>query len=234
MPTIAASTRATAPGVRFGAAIGGLAKAGRDKLTIVTHPKVRAFGAWAEQLIAESTGKRGRGIVPIEGEPLGDPADYADDRLFVYVGDNLKDPDKDVEERLRALEGQGQPVIRLAMNDPYDLGEQFYLWEIAVAAAGTILEIDAFDQPNVQESKDNTVALLQEYARNGRFDEPKADVEGDDFDVTYLSGSRDIHANNAVQALAGLFGQLQPHDYAPSRRTSRATNRTPHCSTNCA
>jgi transaldolase/glucose-6-phosphate isomerase len=204
----------TAPGVRFGAAIGGLAKAGRDKLTIVTHPKVRAFGAWAEQLIAESTGKRGRGIVPVEGEPLGEPSDYSDDRVFVYVGANLPDSDSDTDERLRALEGQGHPVIRLAMNDAYDLGEQFYLWEIAVAAAGTIIEINAFDQPNVQESKDNTVALLEEYRRNGRFDEPKADVEGESFDVTYLSGSRGITARDAVQALAGLFAQLHPHDYA--------------------
>lgn len=209
----------TAPGVRFGAAIGGLAKAGRDKLTIVTHPDVRAFGAWAEQLIAESTGKLGRGIVPIEGEKLGDPSDYSDDRLFVYVGFNLPGAEKDVDDRLAALEKHGHPLIRLAMNDAYDLGEQFYLWEIAVAAAGVILAIDAFDQPNVQESKDNTVALLDEYGRNGHFDEPKANVESDTFDVTYLSGSilrqaqDDKAPSNVMQALAGLFAQLQPHDY---------------------
>jgi hypothetical protein len=99
------------------------------------------------------------------------------------------------------------------MNDAYDVGEQFYLWEIAVAAAGVILEINAFDQPNVQESKDNTVALLEEYARNGKFQEPKADVEGELFDVTYLSGSKSISAENTTQALAALFAQLRPHDY---------------------
>jgi len=210
----------SAPGVRFGAAIGGLAKNGRDKLTIVTHPKVRAFGAWAEQLIAESTGKLGRGIVPVEGEPLGVPEDYSDDRLFVYVGANLPDADAGTAERLRALQEAGHPVIRLDMNDPYDVGEQFYLWEIGVAAAGAIIGINAFDQPNVQESKDNTVALLHEYARNGRFDEPKADVEGEHFDVTYLSGSRTIlrqadddKVRNTTQALAALFAQLRPHDY---------------------
>ncbi|MGB8966811.1 MAG: bifunctional transaldolase/phosoglucose isomerase [Candidatus Cybelea sp.] len=203
----------SAPGVRFGAAIGGLATRGRDKLTIVTHVAVKAFGAWAEQLIAESTGKLGKGIVPIEGEPLGDPKDYSDDRVFVYVGANLPDPEPGVDDKLRALEAAGHPVIRLAMNDRYDLGEQFYLWEIAVAAAGVILGIDAFDQPNVQESKDNTVALLAQYARNGSFDEPKADVEGPAFSVTYLSGSREISAQNPVQALAGLFAQLRPHDY---------------------
>jgi transaldolase/glucose-6-phosphate isomerase len=203
----------SAPGVRFGAAIGGLAKEGRDKLTIVTHPQVKAFGAWAEQLIAESTGKLGRGIVPVEGEPLGDPADYSDDRVFVYVGANLPDAEPGTDDRLRALETAGHPVIRLEMNDPYDLGEQFYLWEIAVAAAGVILQINAFDQPNVQESKDNTVALLEEYARNGKFDEPAPNVEGPDFSITYLSGSAGISAQNPTQALAGLFAQLQPHDY---------------------
>src|SRR5580692_7576508 len=203
----------SAPGVRFGAAIGGLAQKGRDKLTIITHPQVKAFGAWAEQLIAESTGKLGRGIVPIEGEPLGEPADYSDDRVFVYVGANLPGPDPGVDDKLRALEAAGHPAIRLEMNDPYDLGEQFYLWEIAVAAAGVILGINAFDQPNVQESKDNTVALLAEYARNGKFDEPAANVEGPDFSVTYLSGSNAITAQNPTQALVSLFAQLRPHDY---------------------
>jgi transaldolase/glucose-6-phosphate isomerase len=202
-----------APGVTFGAAIGGLAVNGRDKLTIVTHPAVKAFGAWAEQLIAESTGKLGKGIVPIEGEKLGGPQNYSGDRTFVYVGANLPDPEAGVDERLRALEEAGHPVIRLAMNDRYDLGEQFYLWEIAVAAAGVILGIDAFDQPNVQESKDNTVALLEQYARNGKIDEPKPNVEGPAFDVTYLSGSSSISAQNPVEALAGLFAQLRPGDY---------------------
>jgi transaldolase/glucose-6-phosphate isomerase len=203
----------SAPGVRFGATIGGLAQNGRDKLTIITHPQIKAFGAWAEQLIAESTGKLGRGIVPIEGEPLGEPTDYADDRVFVYVGANLPDPDPGVDDKLRALEAAGHPAIRLEMNDPYDLGEQFYLWEIAVAAAGVILGFNAFYQPNVQESKDNTVALLAEYARNGKFDEPPANVEGPDFSVTYLSGSGAITAQNPTQALAELFAQLRPHDY---------------------
>jgi transaldolase/glucose-6-phosphate isomerase len=203
----------TAPGVRFGAAIGGLARNGRDKLTIVTHAAVKAFGAWAEQLIAESTGKMGKGIVPIEGEALGVPDDYSDDRVFVYVGANLPGPAAETDDKLRALEAAGHPVIRLDMNDAYDVGEQFYLWEIAVAAAGVILGIDAFDQPNVQESKDNTVALLQQYAKNGSFDEPKANVDGPAFNVTYLSGSTGISAQTPTQALAGLFAQLRPPDY---------------------
>ncbi|MEO9171329.1 MAG: bifunctional transaldolase/phosoglucose isomerase, partial [Candidatus Baltobacteraceae bacterium] len=173
-----------APGVRFGAAMGGLALAGRDKLTIVTHTDVAAFGAWAEQLIAESTGKLGKGIVPVEGEALGAPDDYGIDRVFVYVGANLPNPAKGVDEKLRALEAAGHPVIRLAMNDAYDLGEQFYLWEIAVAAAGSILGIDAFDQPNVQESKDNTKALLEQYQNTGKVAEPSPNLEGPAFDIT--------------------------------------------------
>ena len=202
-----------APGAKFGAAIGGLALAGRDKLTIVTHPSVEAFGAWAEQLIAESTGKMGKGILPVEGEALGDPGVYGDDRVFVYVGANLPDPATETDDKLRALEGAGHPVIRLAMNDAYDIGEQFYLWEIATAAAGSLLQIDAFDQPNVQESKDNTKALLQEYANKGSFSQPKPAFTGETMDITLLSGSTSLQTTDPTTALAGLFGQVRPHDY---------------------
>ena len=202
-----------APGVRFGAAIGGLARNGRDKLTIVTHPDVAAFGAWAEQLIAESTGKLGKGIVPVEGEELGAPGDYANDRVFVYVGANMPDPKPGVDEKLNALEAAGHPVIRLAMNDDYDLGEQFYLWEIATAAAGSLLGINAFDQPNVQESKDNTKSLLAQYEQSGTIDEPAASVENASFDVTFLSGSKAIKAGDVTQALAALFNSVKPGDY---------------------
>lgn len=205
-----------APGVRFGAAIGGFAKNGRNKLTIVTHPDVAAFGAWAEQLIAESTGKQGTGIIPIEGEALGSPDDYGNDRVFVYVGANLPDPAPGTNDKLKALEECGHPVIRLAMNDQYDLGEQFYLWEIATAAAGSVLGINAFDQPNVQESKDNTKKLLAQYEEKGSIDEPQPSVNARDFDVTYLSGtahSDGVRAGDARGALAVLFKQLVPGDY---------------------
>jgi transaldolase/glucose-6-phosphate isomerase len=202
-----------APGAKFGAAIGALAREGRNKLTIVTHPSVRAFGAWAEQLIAESTGKMGRGILPVEGEPLGDPQDYGNDRVFVYVGANLPNPEHDTDAKLRALEAAGHPVIRLAMNDAYDVGEQFYLWEIATAAAGSLLQIDAFDQPNVQESKDNTKALLAQYASKGSFDEPQANVTSDPFDIVFLSGSKSINASDATTALSNLFSEVKPGDY---------------------
>ncbi len=202
-----------APGARFGAAIGALALAGRDKLTIVTHPSVRAFGAWAEQLIAESTGKNGKGILPVEGEQLGEPGVYGTDRVFVHVGANLPNGNASDDERLRALEAAGHPVIRLAMNDAYDIGEQFYLWEIATAAAGSILQIDAFDQPNVQESKDNTKALLKEFATKGSFDEPAVVASNDAFDLSPIAGSKAAATGDASSALAAVLNQIKAGDY---------------------
>ena len=201
------------PGARFGAAIGAFALAGRDKLTVVTHPTVRAFGAWAEQLVAESTGKSGTGILPVEGELLGEPQDYGNDRVFVYVGATLPDAPPNLAAKLQAIEAAGHPVIRLAMNDAYDVGEQFYLWEIATAAAGSILQIDAFDQPNVQESKDNTVALLAAFAAAGKFDDAPPALSSAAFDITYLTGSAAVSADSPEGALAGVLGEIRPHDY---------------------
>ncbi len=203
-----------APGVRFGAAIGALAKDGRDKLTIVAHPSVRAFGAWAEQLIAESTGKSGTGIVPVDGEPPGSVAAYGGDRVFVYVGAGLPDENEAVAPWLAALEEAGHPVIRLAMSDTLDIGEQFYLWEIATAAAGAVLGIDAFDQPNVQESKDNTKRLLAEFAAEGSFSEAQPDLQTNDALVFALSGSRGAPLGADLPgAVAAVAAQIKPGDY---------------------
>src|SRR6266849_638982 len=144
------------PGVWLGAVMGELAVEGRNKLTLIASPKVATFGYWVEQLIAESTGKQGKGIVPVEGEPLGKPGVYGDDRLFVYIRMDADPPNKAVQ----ALEKAGVPVVTLTMRDKLDLGGEFLRWEIATAIAGSILGIDAFDQPNVQESKDNTKKVL--------------------------------------------------------------------------
>jgi transaldolase/glucose-6-phosphate isomerase len=203
-----------APGVRFGAAIGALTKAGRDKLTIVTHPAVNAFGAWAEQLIAESTGKSGTGIVPVEGEPQGATSAYGEDRVFVYVGCGLPDEPSTLAPWLEQLENAGHPVIRLAMGDALDVGEQFYLWEIATAAAGAVLGIDAFDQPNVQESKDNTKRLLAEFAAEGTFSEPEPRVRTADAQVFPLSGSHGAAlGTDLASAVAAVTEQIKPGDY---------------------
>ena len=139
------------PGVRLGAVLGAAAAAGRDKLTLVLPPPLAALGSWIEQLVAESTGKDGRGIVPVEGEPLGAPEVYGGDRLFVAYGDH---------EGLAALEGAGHPVVRLPVEDAERLGAEFYRWELATAVVGCLLGVQPFDEPNVQQAKDATARIL--------------------------------------------------------------------------
>src|SRR5205085_3554856 len=153
------------PAARLGAIIGTLANAGRDKVTLVASQDMSSLGVWVEQLLAERTGKEGRGIIPVAGEPLGPPSVYGNDRLFVYI--SLGDIDHDTDSKLAALEGAGHPVVRRRLRSPLDLGEEFYVWELATAVAGAVIGIDAFDQPNVQESKDNTRRLLEEYKQKG-------------------------------------------------------------------
>jgi transaldolase/glucose-6-phosphate isomerase len=160
------------PGARLGAILGECAKAGRDKLTISTDPKIASFGLWVEQLIAESTGKEGKGIVPVAGETIGAPSVYGDDRLFVHV--SVEKIDSETETKLKALEAAGHPVVYRTLTDLYDLGEEFFLWEIATAFAGWRLGINPFDQPNVQESKDATKELLEAFTRDGKL--PEQDV----------------------------------------------------------
>ncbi len=164
------------PAVRLGAIIGALAKAGRNKLTLSTDPEISSLGLWIEQLVAESAGKEGAGILPVAGEPLGAPGVYGDDRLFIHIAVGMMDPE--AENRLRAIEAAGHPVIRRVMNDTLDLGEEFYIWEMATAVAGAALGINPFDQPNVQESKDNTKLLLEDFKRDGALPEQTLAVEG--------------------------------------------------------
>lgn len=156
------------PGAVLGAAIGTLAQQGRDKLTLITSPSIGAFGLWVEQLIAESLGKDGKGIIPVMGEPLLTPAQYEKDRLFVYLrleGDNNSVLDAAAKE----MKSAGQLVITLNLQDCYDLGAEFYRWEFAIAVAGKILGVHPFDQADVQRAKDATERVLQEYQASGRF-----------------------------------------------------------------
>ena len=155
------------PGAWLGATIGTLALGGRDKLTLVTSAAIGSFGLWVEQLIAESTGKDGKGIVPVAGEPLGDPASYGDDRLFVYL--RLEGDSNDtIDDAMENLRSSGHPVVRLELRDRYDLGAEFFRWEFATALAGAVLNLHPFDQPNVQKAKDLTVQVLQEYQTSGQ------------------------------------------------------------------
>ncbi len=158
-------------GARLGAIMGELAKAGRDKITLVTSPAIAGFGDWVEQLIAESTGKEGKGILPVVGEPLGPPEVYGDDRFFVYL---RLDGDDGQDAAVQALEDGGHPVVRLHLRDLCDLGGQFFLWEIATAVAGQRLGINPFDQPNVEAAKVLARQMVAEYMQKGALPEGEA------------------------------------------------------------
>ena len=161
------------PGAWLGAVMGVLALQGRDKLTLVSSPSIKSFGLWVEQLIAESTGKEGKGIVPIANEPLGLPQHYGDDRLFIYL--RLEgDGNEEIDAAMRSLEDAGQPVVRLDLRDFYDLGAEFFRWEMGTAIAGAILSINPFDQPNVQAAKDMTESVLSAYQSSGNLPEMAA------------------------------------------------------------
>ena len=188
---------ATAPGVPtrqhaaawLGAIIGSLARDGRDKLTLVTSPSISSFGLWAEQLFAESTGKEGKGIIPVSGEPLESPECYGDDRLFLYL--RLEgDDNESVDNAVGALQQSGQPVVGLGLKEKYDLFSEAYCWEFATAIAGSVLGIHPFDQPNVQSAKDMTDNVLAEYRASGK-----------------------LPAMENYSSMDGLLVQVSPGDY---------------------
>ena len=146
-------------GLWLGLVMGELALQGRDKVTFIVSPPIESFGLWAEQLIAESTGKHGKGILPVADEPLGAPESYGNDRLFAYLR-NSEDPDEDLDAKVRALADAGHPTVTMSVEGAADLGRIFFFAEFATAVAGWVLGINPFDQPNVQEAKDNTAKLL--------------------------------------------------------------------------
>ena len=187
------------PGLYLGAVLGTLARAGRDKLTFAVDRKIDTFGYWTEQLIAESTGKEGTGIVPIEGEPLGAPSVYGKDRLVAY--ERL---DGGADRAVQALMRAGHPTVAFRLKDAYDLGAEFMRWEIATAAAGWVLGIDPFDQPNVQESKDNTVRLLKAYQEQRALPDPggQLPVDAPDFAARLQSHLKTIRKADYVAITA--------------------------------
>ena len=151
-------------GLWLGLAMGELARQGRDKLTFVIGPPLDSFGLWVEQLIAESTGKEGTGILPVAGEPVGEPDAYGDDRVFAYLRDD-DSPDEDLDAKVDELRKAGQAVLTLTVKGPGDLGRIFFFAEFATAVSGWALEINPFDQPNVQEAKDNTATVCKSSPR---------------------------------------------------------------------
>jgi transaldolase/glucose-6-phosphate isomerase len=186
-------------GGKLGVVLGELAKAGRDKVTLFTSPEIASFGDWVEQLIAESTGKEGKGILPVVGEPMGSPASYGKDRVFVYMGlTGNKSPDAALGE----LERAEHPVVRLLLHDRYDLGGQLFLWEMAVAVAGHLLGINPFDQPNVEAAKVLAREVTVEYKEKGSLPPETASLEGHGMCVY-----GDVKADTPGEALSAFLGQ---------------------------
>jgi len=164
------------PGAVLGIILGTAAQSGRDKATIITSSDISDLGAWLEQLLAESTGKVGKGIIPVDREELAEPDFYGNDRVFAYIHTDFAS-DAKTEVKLTALEKAGHPVVRISMSDIYDLGAEFFRWEIATAVAGAIIGINAFNQPDVEASKIATKNLTSEYEKNGSLPPEKPIVE---------------------------------------------------------
>jgi transaldolase/glucose-6-phosphate isomerase len=167
---------ASNPGLQLGAALGELALAGRDKVTFLASSDVESFPDWIEQLVAESTGKIGRGIVPVVGERPAEPAAYGNDRFFAGL---LMGDDRGLEQRLSALESAGHPVARFRLSEPADLGREMFRWEMATAAAGAVLGVNPFDQPDVQLAKELSKRAMQERS-SGAPAEPADEVQASD------------------------------------------------------
>jgi len=197
------------PGAMLGIILGTAANAGHDKVTIITSPGISDLGAWLEQLLAESTGKIGKGIIPVDRENLAAPEIYGDDRVFVYVrletgADSLQDA------RIAALEQAGHPVVSITMSSTYDLGAEFFRWEIATAVAGAIIGINAFNQPDVEASKVATRSLTSEYEKTGSLPAEKPVVE----DAGIKLFTDEINAAELAKAARGdasLAGYLKAH-----------------------
>ena len=197
------------PGVVLGSILGSAAKQGRDKVTIIASPGVWDLGAWLEQLLAESTGKQGKGLIPVDREPLGSPQTYGDDRLFVYV--RLESaPDSSQDRAVEALANAGHPVVRIPVADAYELGAEFFRWEIATAVAGSLMGINPFDQPDVEASKIATRRLTDEYEKTGSLpgETPLLDADG-------IKLFADAENSSSLSSDAGgdlsLVGYLRAH-----------------------
>jgi transaldolase/glucose-6-phosphate isomerase len=158
------------PAISLGTLLGMNARLGRDKVTFVLSESINAFGYWVEQLIAESTGKEGKGILPVESEDLGKPEVYSSDRIFVYLHAGNDEKQKE-ERKLNALQKAGHPVVKIDLKNKLALGAEFFRWELATAAAGRIINVNPFNEPNVAESKKNSRDLLSEWKDKGSFGE---------------------------------------------------------------
>ena len=206
------------PGLILGVIMGVLANKGRNKVTLITSPGIADLGAWLEQLLAESTGKEGKGLIPVADEPLGKPEVYGSDRLFIYIRhSNAADAKQD--KAIEALGQSGQPVVRIEIDDIYQLGQEFFRWEIATAVAGSIIGINAFNQPDVEASKEVTRQLTAEYEKTGKLPEQKPFFEANGIklftDPQNESALKQAVGNSTSLAeyLRAHFDRLTPGDY---------------------
>lgn len=205
------------PGAILGAILGTAHNQGRDKITIVASPGIYDLGAWLEQLLAESTGKNGKGLIPIDREAIAAPDVYGEDRLFVYLRlASATDPSQ--EAAMADLERAGQPIISISLDDVYDLGQEFFRWEFATAVAGSIIGINPFDQPDVEASKIATRKLTDEYEQRGSL--PAEIPFLADRDIKLFADERnasELKQNAGEESLRGYlkahFDRLKPHDY---------------------
>ena len=193
------------PGVILGAILGTAAVHGRDKITIVASPGIHDLGAWLEQLLAESTGKIGKGIIPVDRETLGKPVVYGNDRVFAYLRLQTK-PNKAQDAAVAALEKAGHPVVRISLSNIYNLGQEFFRWEIATAVAGSIIGINAFNQPDVEASKIETRKLTSEYEEKGKLPPETPFFEGNGIKLY-----ADEKNTAALKGGSSLTGVLQAH-----------------------
>ena len=204
------------PGVALGLILGtAAARFGRDKVTLLCSQSIYDLGAWLEQLIAESTGKIGKGLIPVDREPLTDPENYGKDRVFAYIK-YAGDSDAKLDSHIAGLESAGQPVVRIVLNDLYDIGQTFFQWEIATAVAGSVIDINPFDQPDVEASKVATRELTTEFEKTGSLPAEKPILEQDGLKLfADQSNARDLLSNG--NTLGGVIRQhmdrLQPGDY---------------------
>jgi transaldolase/glucose-6-phosphate isomerase len=197
------------PGVILGAILGEGQKIGRDKVTIFTSPGISDLGAWLEQLLAESTGKEGKGLIPVDREDIGAPDIYGSDRLFVYLRHDASSDSKQ-DLAVSTLEKAGQPVVRIKVPDTYDVAQEFFRWEIATAIAGSIIGINAFNQPDVEASKIETRKLTSEYEQKGSLPAETPIFEGDG--VKLFTGAKNAATlKQAVGKDATLVGYLKAH-----------------------
>ena len=197
------------PGVVLGIILGTAARNGRDKVTLITSPGISSLGAWLEQLMAESTGKQGKGISPVDREDVGPPELYGNDRVFAYV--RLESaPDKAQDAKVAALEQAGHPVVRILLGDIYDLGQEFFRWEIATAVAGSVIGINAFNQPDVEASKIATRNLTNEYEKTGSLPAEKPVLEDNGIKLFTDPVNADALAK-AAGSDKSLVGYLRAH-----------------------